>query len=792
MVDVATLTGAAGKLRGFLERGGYREARVEVLGLNEGQQEESSLFSRGEVRVRVDCGRQVEIEFVGNAHYRPSELKRTLKIERDSAFNFDSATLERLRKELTTFYLHEGYVTVRVAAGISLPDARHKRVRFRVVEGRRVKLETLHFNGLDRRQAKNLRNELLAFLRDRLLKEDEEGFVAPEGAKSESGVTISESKGMALFGPMQPYARPEKLDADQIFAPELMAESPRVLELVLREQGYLSAAVSAPHLTFNETGQRVQVDYEVKQGVQTRILSRRVVGVHALSSEEIEHAFVSRQGQPLNETQFGGDQKRLSAAYTNKGYIYEQSDLSYTLTPDQRGAKLLLVVREGPRVRVGEILVSGARKTRLKTILDELTFQAGDWYLPAKFETSRRFLQKLNVFQMVNFKPLNPEREEEEKDVVVTVTERKPGHFTLSGGIGTDEGVRATVGFVYRNLGGLALEFHTKARLNYRVPSLLDSEFAAIYDKLPVKNALERDISLGLYYPSMLGSHIGMRADLIHLRLQARSHGLDKNAVQLSFDTQMVPGLTVAQINEFAWQNVLRTTLPNWDSAAIIPPDGQSYEMSPKLQVLFDHRDNLFNTTRGVSVSFLGEYFKTIAGSLSTNLFRESLSFAGYVPIPAWRQPMVLRLSARVGVITNLEGGQTPVDKRFKLGGRVSLRGFDEDAVYPGDLSAGQKAEIRANKLPSPGGDAVLLFKLDWRIPAYKGFFLGAFVDSGNLWISMKHMNLWLNRFKNSAGGGLHYRTPVGDISLEMGFNLHRQRSLPEEAWRLHFSISLF
>lgn len=792
VVEVATLTRAAGKLRDLLQQAGYREARIEVTGLNDTQTEENPLFARGVVQVHVECGRRVDIEFVGNAHYRQSELVRALKIGTETVLNYDATTQERLRKELLNFYLREGYLWARVAVGVGLPEAGRKRVRFRIVEGRRVKLEALHFLGVERRLAKQLRGELLAFLRDRLVKEDEDGFGPLEDGKPEWNVPAVERPLLAPSVPPPPYGRPERLDADEIFEPSLMAESARILEQVLHEQGYLAAAVGEPQLSVSATGQRLRVDYAVETGRQTRIVSRRIVGVHVLSGEELERAFLPRLGQPLNETLFAESQKRLSAAYEAKGYIYAQSDVSYTLTPDGRGARLLLALREGPRVRVGEILVSGARKTRLKTILDELTFREGDVYLPSEFEESRRFLQKLSIFQVVNFKSLNPEREEPKKNVVVTVTERKPGHFELSGGLGTDEGVRGSVGVVYRNIGGLALEFHSKARLNHRIPALLDSEFAKVYRTLAWKDSLEREISLGFYYPSMLGSHIGMRTDLVHLRRQERSHGLDKNAVQLSFDTQMVRGLTIAQINEFAWQKVQRTALPNWNPAAIIPPDGESYELSPKLQVLYDYRDNLFSTTRGVSLSLLGEYFKTIAGSLSTNLFRESLTLAGYVPIPAWRQPMVLRISGRLGLISNLEGGQTPVDKRFKLGGRVSLRGFDEDAVYPGDLSAAQKAEIRANKVPSPGGDALLLFKLDWRIPVYKGFFLGAFLDSGNLWISARNIDLWLNRYKNSAGGGLHYRTPVGDISLELGFNLHRQRSVPEDAWRLHFSISLF
>ena len=780
------------ELQAFYRREGFEEARIELIGADE-KKLNSSLFMEGHLVLRIQAGRKTEIRFVGNERYSPNELKAALRLEEEELVSYGFANLTRLARRLGDFYRREGYLNARVSHRTAILGPRLQRVEFLITEGKRIKLKAVCFEGLRQLAEKDLNDELFAVIRDQLSTGDE-----GEAKKPDSGDFVFDPYRFEDAARERPrrslpaYARPERLSDDEVYIPDVFQEAIQSVEQYCRSLGFLSCRIGAPKLEYNLTGQRLVLHYPVEEGPQTLIHKTHWVGVKTLSAPQMEVLAPLAPGTPLNPQSFEAIGKTIREEYAKSGHIYSQVDISYTLSHDAQSADVLLAVYEGPQVKVGEIALKGINITKPKTVIDELAFEKGDVYKPADMLESQRWLQRMGIFQSVTLRPWEPEKEEEVKDVVVSVLERKPGRVEVSGGLATDDGVRLGLNFVYRNLLGSALEFHTKLKINHRIPAFLDSQFAKLYEDLSFDKSLERDVTLGIFYPSILGSHIGFRADFVHLREQERACGLDKNAFMASFETEVLRYLTLSLINEFSYLNSKRTTLPSLDDREIIPPDGLTWEYSPKFQFLLDYRDNLFNPTYGVVVSGLMEYFETIEGSKNFDLFRGSGSIASYIPIPITRNPVVLKFSFRTGGIAMASGGESPVHKRFKLGGRSSLRGFDEESVYPQDLSAAQITDIRQKDTPSPGGNFYMLFKTDLRIPIYKNYYLGGFVDSGSLWLDVKNANLDLRQYKHAAGGGLHYRTPVGDISLEFGWNLIPDKELKEAPWRFHFSISLF
>ena len=67
---------------------------------------------------------------------------------------------------------------------------------------------------------------------------------------------------------------------------------------------------------------------------------------------------------------------------------------------------------------------------------------------------------------------------------------------------------------------------------------------------------------------------------------------------------------------------------------------------------------------------------------------------------------------------------------------------------------------------------------------------MAIFVDAGNLWIESKNFNL--RKLRWVSGMGIMYSTPIGPISLELGYNLKPRALFLEDRWNLHFSIGVF
>ena len=64
------------------------------------------------------------------------------------------------------------------------------------------------------------------------------------------------------------------------------------------------------------------------------------------------------------------------------------------------------------------------------------------------------------------------------------------------------------------------------------------------------------------------------------------------------------------------------------------------------------------------------------------------------------------------------------------------------------------------------------------------------FTDAGNVFLKASSIDLF--DLRPAAGFGVHYRSPVGPVRVELGFNLDRQELVPgqlERAYVLHISL---
>jgi outer membrane translocation and assembly module TamA len=100
---------------------------------------------------------------------------------------------------------------------------------------------------------------------------------------------------------------------------------------------------------------------------------------------------------------------------------------------------------------------------------------------------------------------------------------------------------------------------------------------------------------------------------------------------------------------------------------------------------------------------------------------------------------------------------ELPISERFFAGGSTTLRGFKFD-------DAG----------PSGGGQLLTIANLEYRAPfnffPIKNFGGALFYDTGNVF--ERPSDFALAQFTHTAGAGLRYKTPLGPIRVDVGFNL--------------------
>ncbi len=186
---------------------------------------------------------------------------------------------------------------------------------------------------------------------------------------------------------------------------------------------------------------------------------------------------------------------------------------------------------------------------------------------------------------------------------------------------------------------------------------------------------------------------------------------------------------------------------------------------------VYDTRNNPFYPSKGI---LTGISFK-----LTSPLFLSETDFLKinfYTNIyQALSRKIVLAVSLRGGIAQGYnETKELPIVERFFLGGRTTVRGYNQDTLGP-----------KGTDGTPTGGNAFLMENLELRISISKNIGFVTFLDGGNVWLDIEDIDV--SDIKFTTGLGLRYSTPVGPIRIDYGYKLQREKN--ESSGEIHFSI---
>jgi outer membrane protein assembly factor BamA len=203
-----------------------------------------------------------------------------------------------------------------------------------------------------------------------------------------------------------------------------------------------------------------------------------------------------------------------------------------------------------------------------------------------------------------------------------------------------------------------------------------------------------------------------------------------------------------------------------------------------------DHRDDPTDATRG-SYSLADAGVSASQFGSEANFIRFTGQNATYYRLGSH---LIFARNTRLGVespfaglikVTIPEPGQPPrvvlthdipLPERFFMGGSESHRGFSINQAGPRDPNTGFPL----------GGNALLFNSFELRVPLAErrlGFVL--FHDAGNVYSTVRKMRLLkvtqssptdLDYTVHAVGTGIRYKTPVGPLRFDVGYNLNPPR----------------
>lgn len=553
------------------------------------------------------------------------------------------------------------------------------------------------------------------------------------------------------------------------------------LILELQNDGYLQAKLISTRTQYNKEKDKVFLYVNLDEGPLTQIETVEFDGNTSYSGEELLTVTKLHSG-PLKLGQIESAISRLKDFYHENGYIEmllmnEKEDL-VTYDETNTKASLHFKIFEGPQVRVAAIILQGNDFTKDYVIQKELEFSQGELLTPHKLDESVARLQRTGFFSTVEIATLEQKTNVANRTVLIKVTERDPGLFTLGAGATNERTLtlRGYAGIAYRNLLGTGRGISLRLEGNYNVADI---------------KYLERRIVLGYLEPYLFGSRLRGRINITQSRTVT--------------DYELRQVTEVQSFTYSAEKDFTSNILGIWDiwSLATIKDFGvdERYPFGSKTQEIattgptldLDFRDNPFNPTRGTFTRWNAEYSSPDIGSTRTiEYWRSTLSFTHYSSMGEFqKQPVVWANQIRGGYLKNLNNvslGGVPWDKKgFTLGGQSTIRGYEAGTqeVFPNRQDLGLQETDRTYNLTTDS--TMYLLKSELRFPVYGNLGGAVFYDGGAVQIQGL---TFTDPYRDSTGFGIRYNTPVGPLSLEMAWKLRAHDD--ESPWRVHLSIGTF
>ncbi|HEX8042828.1 outer membrane protein assembly factor BamA [Candidatus Deferrimicrobium sp.] len=654
--------------------------------------------------VQVEEGPRYDVRWEGVSAFTPDHLAEVAGLRGAEEIS-EGALVRELRERLSAYYQERGYLLFDATVTVEEPSAGLTPLIVSVVEGKRGYIKDVRFSGNRGLSEKTLRGQMT-------------------------------TKGRGLF---------HWVTSSGEYHEEKWNDDLNAVVGLYQKSGYARMKVLGVDNAWDDRGGIVKT-IRVEEGPRFRVRDIVFLGNDHFLRAEFLALMRNKEGAYLDYIGAEADQEAVAALYRNSGYLDVRMD-SEVLFNEDASCVLRFVIVEGPRYRLGTIVVRGTLLTRATVILRENPIARGG---TAGEKDLLRFQQA--VYATGLYKSVRIQRvkrpEEGVLDLVFEVEEAPFFEVEFGGGWATYSGFRGLLGAKEKNLDGLGRSVSAQAIASQKEERLIGA----------------------LREPWIFGHRWKWEGGLTGLYQKAErvSFNLRKASIVTSITRKLLERSSVSLQYELSRDEV-------WNVApgAVLSPQDQGFATIAAVRALavLDLRDDPFNPKKGTLLSGSAELATTAMGS-TVDYYKISGQSSFYFTV---LRHSTIVISVRAGMARPYGSTpEVPIQKRFFLGGRTTVRGFKEDSL-------GSKA---ADGTPT-GGDRMVNLNNELRVPLWDGVIGAVFVDMGSVWFARETVSGF--DLRKTSGLGLRYLTPVGPIGLDYGWKLDRREGESAAEW--HFTI---
>ena len=565
----------------------------------------------------------------------------------------------------------------------------------------------------------------------------------------------------------------------------------------------------------------VVVRIVISEGVRTNVGSVRFAGNQSIDVTTLRETLALQGGRPFVPAQLAADRDQVQLRYANRGYQNATVDARPEFNPDGTRADILFTVREGPQIFVDHVLVAGNTRTSADTIERELRIEAGDPLGREAVNESQRRLLALGLFRRVQITELR-HGDEARRDLLVTVEEAPV--TTIGYGGGGEGRLRVVRRAESGGVAAQRLEFAPRAFFEVGRRNLFGRNRSVnLFNSIsvhPKDSPTTSDGGYGLTEYRVLGTFREPRifdtaADAVVTATVEQQIRSSFNFARRSAGAEIVRRLTRAVSLSGSYQiqrtDVFDQNVSTSDQLLIDRTFAQVLLSSFSMSVIRDTRNDPVDPGAGEYFSTNGQFAARRIGS-EVGFAKSFFTAQVFRALPRTNR-IVFAGNARLGLATGFpqetkdghplldENGQPvrdlPQSERFYAGGDTTVRGFALDTLGIRHIPGLKSDTIDKDGFPL-GGNALVIFNAELRMPAWRGLGVVGFVDTGNVFARATDIDL--GELRSAVGVGLRYKSPVGPLRVDLGFKTHIEefpcpttgnpaRRCPEARPALHISF---
>ncbi|HUE90117.1 MAG TPA: POTRA domain-containing protein [Vicinamibacterales bacterium] len=796
-------------LTGFYAERGYRRASIEPRLVPSRAPELVTL------RLGIEAGPRTVIGHVtihGDTGLTPAAVIDELRLERGRAYDRPSidARVSRFADSLRDLGYYEANVDLSVAfadetgtADLTVNAERGPRVRVvfagdPLPENRRNALVPIRQErSVDLDLLEDASRNIEAFLRQQGYRTAEAPYVREE-KNGELVLTFDVRRGplhrLASLDVTGNVALPRSalapllaLEPGEPFSDSRVATVAAAITELYRVRGFARVAVrpevspAAPEDDGAEVPLRVRL--VVTEGLPTVVANVTIEGNVAIAGDRLRELLRLTEQRPYYRPQLDADRDEIERLYRNEGFRSVRADAEVAVQDDGEHVDVRWTIVEGPRAIVDRVLVSGNERTSAELIRREAVLTPGTPLGDdAVIETQRR-LATLGLFRRVRIVEL-PHGDGVTRDVLIEVEEAPATTVAYGGGVEAGRRLRtgdqarveeridiAPRGFFQisrRNLWGKnrSVSLFTRVSLRPRDPGAeSDPSDTGGY------GFNEYRVVGTFREPRLLDRAGDLQLTAFIEQAIRSSFNFWRRGIRLDYGRRVGSNVTLT-----ARYALDRTRLFDMhiEPEAQLPVD----RLFPQVRlstvtgsILRDSRDDVIDPTRGTT---FGVDTTLALRSIGSEVGFAKTSWQGFVyrRLPG-AVPWTLAAGARMGVAAGfarvLDDGtvvnDVPASERFFAGGDSTVRGFVLDRL-------GTSETVNDQGFPA-GGGGLAVVNVELRTPYWKGLGGVGFLDAGNVF--RRATDISVAEFRPAGGFGLRYRSPLGPLRFDLGFNLDRQ-----------------